>query len=349
MTDIRKGRFSSQGHGRISGALNDFYSLADGKGNEHMLVRILYSMRSVILVISFQSAIIAGLLSLLYGMFRLLPFLLVLLAFVMLHAESNLLNDYFGFRRGHDTPDSPRRRYTLHPLADNILSNGQMLILIAGLGAVLLAIASYFILLLGAGAFLLVTFGSVALLSYDAFPVTLKSIGLGELASFVVWGPLMIGGGFYVITGTETYGALLASIPYGLGVMSILVGKHLDQEAFDRNIGQRTLPVLIGSSVTRYLLIAILVLMYAIPVFSVFIGLLPLASLVILLNWGRLSGAVRRIRKERPDTPPDGYIGWPLWYHRACLRHEKYFGWLFISGLLLALLMTAVHIPSFIH
>lgn len=72
----------------ISGALNDFYSRTDGKENEQMLIRVLYSMRSVILVISFQLAIIAGLLSLLYGMFRLLLFLLVLLAFVMLHAKA---------------------------------------------------------------------------------------------------------------------------------------------------------------------------------------------------------------------------------------------------------------------
>jgi 1,4-dihydroxy-2-naphthoate octaprenyltransferase len=349
LTGIRKGNLSTQGHSRISSALNDFYSRSDGRENEHKLISVLYSMRSVILVISLQSAIIAGLLSLLYGKFRLVPFLLVLLAFVMLHAESNLLNDYFGFRRGHDTPDSPRRRYTLHPLADNILSDGQMLSLISVLGAILLAVASYFILLLGTGALLLVTFGSVALLSYDAFPVTLKSVGLGEFASFLVWGPLMIGGGFYVITGTETYGALLASIPYGLGVMSILVGKHLDQESFDRNIGQRTLPVLIGNGGTRYLLLTILVLMYAVPLLSVAISVLPLTSLVILLNWNNLDGAVRRVRTERPGTPPDGYIGWPLWYHRACLRHEKYFGWLFIAGLLLAVIMIAVHILPFMH
>ncbi|MBX8632601.1 MAG: hypothetical protein J9259_08845 [Thermoplasmata archaeon YP2-bin.285] len=130
-----------------------------------------------------------------------------------------------------------------------------MLTLKVRLRAILFAIASYFILPLGPCAFLLVTFSSVVLLSYDAFTVTRKSIGLDELASFIVCGPLMMGGGFYAITGTEIYGALLASIPYGLGMMSILVGKYLDQEVFDRKIGQSTLPVLLfESDCTHYLL-----------------------------------------------------------------------------------------------
>ncbi len=53
-------------------------------------------------------------------------------------------------------------------------------------------------------------------------------------------------GDYYVITGHFTTAALLASIPYGLGVMSTLVGKHIDQRAFDSGQHQRTLPALLG-------------------------------------------------------------------------------------------------------
>jgi 1,4-dihydroxy-2-naphthoate octaprenyltransferase len=34
-----------------------------------------------------------------------------------------------------------------------------------------------------------------------------------------------------------------------------------------------------------------------------------------------------------PAEPPSGYVGWPLWYHRVCLVHNRAFGWLFILGL----------------
>jgi 1,4-dihydroxy-2-naphthoate octaprenyltransferase len=37
--------------------------------------------------------------------------------------------------------------------------------------------------------------------------------------------------------------------------------------------------------------------------------------------------------EPRPPKPPEGYVGWPLWYHRACLVHNRLFGWLYILGL----------------
>src|SRR5882672_20340 len=68
--------------------------------------KFLYSARSVILVISAQAAIIAGLLALADRRFDALAFVLVLAGFVSAHMISNLSNDYFGYKRGHDTPDS---------------------------------------------------------------------------------------------------------------------------------------------------------------------------------------------------------------------------------------------------
>src|SRR5213596_1554664 len=83
--------------------------------------KFLYSARSVVLVISAQAAIIAGLLAVAGGRFDASHFVLVLVGFVAAHMISNLSNDYFGYRRGHDTPDSPRMRYTVHPLASGVL------------------------------------------------------------------------------------------------------------------------------------------------------------------------------------------------------------------------------------
>ena len=53
------------------------------------------------------------------------------------------------------------------------------------------------------------------LYAYDAAPRALKELGLGEVAAFVVWGPLMIAGGYYVITGRWSGAAWAASVPPG--------------------------------------------------------------------------------------------------------------------------------------
>src|SRR5262249_52687067 len=93
--------------------------------------KFLYSARSVILVISAQAAIIAARLAITDRRFDALAFVLVLVGFVVAHMISNLSNDYFGYRHGHDTPDSPRMRYTVHPLASGVL---EPRVLVTGLG-----------------------------------------------------------------------------------------------------------------------------------------------------------------------------------------------------------------------
>src|SRR3954449_1137133 len=105
------------------GAFTGFYP-AQAAEFSHLdpVTRFLYAARSVILVISAQAALIAGLLAATDRRFRTVPFLLVLLGYLVLHAVSNLSNDYFGYRRGHDTADSPRRRYTLHPIASGAVT-----------------------------------------------------------------------------------------------------------------------------------------------------------------------------------------------------------------------------------
>ncbi|MGA7021059.1 MAG: prenyltransferase, partial [Pseudolabrys sp.] len=208
--------------------------------------RFLYAARSVILVISAQAAVIAGLLAINAGLFDLTNFICVLVGFVVAHMISNLSNDYFGFRHGHDTPDSPRMRYTVHPLSGGVLDRRTLITGLGLLAFVGLGIAAYFFAEHGLMAAAFFIAGVSLLFLYDAGPAPLKTIGFGELAVLLVWGPIMIGGGFAMITGQLSTNVMLASLPYGLGVMTILVGKHIDQIDFDSGRNIHTLPVVIG-------------------------------------------------------------------------------------------------------
>jgi 1,4-dihydroxy-2-naphthoate octaprenyltransferase len=323
-------------HGAFAwiGAFTGFYpATATDIADFGPVTSFLYAARSVILVISAQAALIAGLLSATDRRFESVPFVLMAVAFVVLHAISNLSNDYFGYRRGHDTPDSPRRRYTLHPVASGAFTMRFLVIGLSVLLTVAAAIGIYFIALRGWGALWLEVGGAALLWAYDAAPRALKELGLGEIAAFVVWGPLMIGGGYYVITGTWSGMAFLASVPYGLGVASILIGKHIDQRAFDSGQGQRTLPVLLGASVSRRLTIGVVLAMYATIAVAIGVSALTLAAVIVLLAAPRALRAVRVLARPTPSAPPPGYVGWPLWFHRVCLVHNRAFGWLFIVGL----------------
>jgi 1,4-dihydroxy-2-naphthoate polyprenyltransferase len=316
------------------GAFTGFYPAEAAEFSDlDPVTRFLYASRSVILVISAQSAVIAGLLALTDQRLHVLPFVLVLLGYVVLHAISNLSNDYFGYRRGHDTADSPRRRYTLHPIASGAVTPRLLAGGLAVLAVLALGIAGYFIALRGWPALLLTIVGAVLLYAYDAAPRALKELGLGEVAAFVVWGPLMIGGGYYVITGQFSGAAYLASVPAGLGVASILIGKHIDQRFFDASQDQRTLPVLLGERGARTLNQLAVLGMYLVTAVAVLAGALSPFTLIVVLALPRAARALRVMARPAPEQPPAGYVGWPLWYHRVCLVHNRLFGWLFILGL----------------
>ncbi|HKJ93908.1 MAG TPA: prenyltransferase [Longimicrobiales bacterium] len=308
------------------------------------VARFLYSARSVILVISFQAGLLAGLLALTAHRFEALPFALVLLGFLVLHAISNLSNDYFGVRRGHDTPDSPRRRYTVHPILSGAVSSRLLVTGLLVLTAGAVAIGIYFIRLRGAPAIYLAVAGALLLLAYDASPRALKEIGLGEVAAFIVWGPLMVAGGYWMIAGQPSTAALVASIPYGLGVMSILVGKHIDQRMFDASHHTRTLPVVLGERWARLLNRAAVIGMYVVIAAGVGTGVLSPFALVVLLALPRAWKAVAVMAAPTPDGPPPGYVGWPLWYHRFCLVHNRAFGWLYVLGLALGAVFPGIRI-----
>lgn len=316
------------------GALTGFYKpgVADIPSPDRVAL-FLYSARSVILVISAQAAVIAGLMAADVGRFDWRYFIGVLVGFVVAHMISNLSNDYFGFVRGHDKPDSPRIRYTVHPLASGVLDRRTLIGGLALLAVIGLGITGYFIVARGWMAVAFAAAGILLLFWYDAAPTPLKSIGLGELAVLLVWGPLMIGGGFAMIAGQVSVPVMLASLPYGLGVMSILVGKHVDQIDFDSREGINTLPVLIGERSARTLNIAAIGAIYVIIAALIAFGWLTPFAAVTAFAIPRAARAVMILRQPRPEAPPPGYVGWPLWYHRACLAHSRVFGRAFIGGL----------------
>lgn len=316
------------------GAFTGFYRpAADEVRRLDPVSKFLYAARSIILVISAQAALIAGLFALADRKFDILAFALVLVGLVVAHMVSNLSNDWVGWKRGHDTPDSPRMRYTVHPLAGGtieprVIVGGLIVLAIIGL-----SICAWFIAQRGWTAAGFAAAGIALMWWYDAAPVPLKSIGLGEVATLIVWGPLMIGGSHAMITGTVSADVMWASVPYGLGVMTILVGKHIDQMEFDTGKDIRTLPVVLGEARARSLNVVLLGAMYAVILVLVALGHLTPFALAVLAAAPLGARAMATLRAPRPASAPAGYVGWPLWFHRACLVHNRRFGWLYIAGL----------------
>ena len=64
-----------------------------------------------------------------------------------------------------------------------------------------------------------------------------------------------------------------------------------------------------------------------------------------MLVVGRAAAAALVLRfysKPKPEEPPEGYRGWPLWFVAIAFIHNRRFGLLFVAGLALQLAAEAV-------
>src|SRR6185312_9467964 len=95
----------------------------------------------------------------------------------------------------------------------------------------------------------------------------------------------------------------------------------------------RTLPVLLGERRARLLNQSVLVAMYVVIVIAVIMHALTPFALLVVFAAPRAMRALRVLSRPAPAEAPAGYVGWPLWYHRMCLVHNRAFGWLYIAGI----------------
>jgi len=323
-----------------------------------VISRWLIITRAAVLVMTLTSAIIAGLLTAIagHGLFIGWRFALVIIGLVFAHAANNLINDLTDFSRGVDKDNYFRTQYGPQALESGLMTKRQFYKYISVTGAIAMT----------AGLTLIFTQASttpgnpwitVALMAAGAVFVLFytwpfKYIGLGELAVFLVWGPLMIGGGFYAISGVWSWGAVAASIPYSLATVTVIFGKHIDKRMEDAAKHIRTLPVLLGETVSRYLVLAMMALQYVLPVVLIFVAPRYFSWIILLvfITPFLLKKEERRMilhiyMHPRPtEAPAEAKDFWPLWYVAAAMIHTRLYGGIFVLAMILqTIFWTLIH------
>jgi len=293
----------------------------------------LISVRAAVLIMTFLSAAIAGILAIQDGSFHFGRWLLLTIGLVMAHATNNLLNDYTDYRRGVDQDNYYRSQYGPQVLVHELMTQRQLLTYAAVTGLIALAAGLVLIILQGGLTWILLALGAFFVLFYT-WP--LKYIGLGEIAVLIVWGPLMIGGGYYVITGNWEWNVILASLPYALGVTGVIFGKHIDKFEMDKEKKIYTLPVILGEKISRFTALGMIFLQYVMVVYLVIIGFFTPLMLIIFFSIPVLIQIIPIFRQPKPEEKPEDYPDvWPNYFVAAAFVHNRRFGMLFLLGLIL--------------
>jgi 1,4-dihydroxy-2-naphthoate polyprenyltransferase len=173
----------------------------------------------------------------------------------------------------------------------------------------------------------------------------LKYFGLGEISVVLVWGPLMVGGAYFVTSyGHWNTWIILISLVYALGPTTVLLGKHTDKLEQDKAKKVHTLPVIIGEKASRYIVIALFLLQYVFVGLLVYAGQLGPAMLVVLLSIPKLIKTLKVYMKPRPQVAPEGAEGsnWPLYLVSHAFEFNRRFGLLFLLGLVLDLIINKI-------
>jgi 1,4-dihydroxy-2-naphthoate octaprenyltransferase len=303
--------------------------------------RWLVSTRAAVLIMTFISAAVAGLLALKAGQFNLGRWALLAVGLIFAHATNNLLNDLTDYRRGVDKDNYFRTQYGPQPVQQGLMTIRELMVYAAVTGAIALVAGLPLVIQGGWLAFGLLLAGAFFVLFYT-WP--LKYIGLGEIAVILVWGPLMIGGGYFVITGQWSWNVVIASLPYALGPTTVIFGKHIDKLAQDKAKGIHTLPVLLGETAARYTAIALMALQYLAVIYLVITGFFSPVMLVVLFALFRFVPVVRMFLAPRPAEAPAGYPPdtWPLWFVAGAFGHNRSFGLWFLVGLIFDLLLAVL-------
>jgi len=264
---------------------------------------------------------------------------LAVVGLVVSHAANNLINDYFDMEAGIDTDEYVRALYAPHPVLSGWLTKAQLRNAIIVLNVIDFAILVALVVARGPLVAVFALSGLFISVFYVAPPISLKKRGLGEPGVFLTWGPLMIGGTYFVATGTIPGWVWVASLPYAILVTTVLFGKHIDKIVPDSERHIRTLPVILGERRARAVASGLMIAFYPIVIGSVLVGWIgPWVALVILAI-PRLIEVLGQFSQPKPETPPNAYVGWPLWFVGGAFIHTRRAGAMLILGLILNVIL----------
>jgi 1,4-dihydroxy-2-naphthoate octaprenyltransferase len=164
---------------------------------------------------------------------------------------------------------------------------------------------------------------------------------------FLIWGPIMIAGVYFVLSGVWSWNVVLAGVPYGLGVVSINMAKHIDKLEDDKSRGVGTFPVRVGETFARRVDQFAIVMIYVVIAYLVLVP--RYFTPVLLITFIALKDAWKALKvlnQPKPDQPPEEWPGWPTWFSAFTFLHNRNFGGLLVLTLIIDALLR-VFFPSF--
>lgn len=251
------------------------------------------------LVMTFVSTCFAGILAYASESFSLPLFLLVMVGLLIAHIAANMANDWYDVKHGVDE-NAPTAQYRPHPLLFGDVNKGTYKIVVFSLYIIGFIIGLYFTWLRGLPIMVFIALGALFGIFYTADPVLLKHRSVGEISVFLAFGPLMVGGAYYALTGIFSWRPMIASTPIGLLVALVLLANNIRDKDFDATVGISTITTKkdVNQGVLYYKVL--LASTYIVTIALIINGILALFSLITFLT---IIEAMKIMKTFEQDIP----------------------------------------------
>lgn len=254
---------------------------------------------------------------------------LTVLGGVLLHTGTNLVNDAYDHLKGVDGAGAFGGSGVIQEglLSVDAVRRGGLICF--GLAAL---IGLYLVFRVGWG---IAAFGAAGLLLgylYTGGKGAYKYVALGELGVFTAMGILMVLGGYYVQTRRLDILPLLYSVPIGFLVVAILHANNFRDIEHDREVGIRTIPILLGRRACKVSYTALVVGSYVWIAGMVVAGAAPWTTLAVVLAAPTAVPVVKLILAA-PDDRADAALA-PV--DMLSAKHHMAFGVMLLAGVIAA-------------
>lgn len=215
--------------------------------------------------------------------FNLEFFLLILIGMILLHAGTNVINDYFDYKSGNDEVN----REFVRPFSggSRMIQLGLLTPLEVLFGALLLyasgiSIGLYLTWKVGLIVLLLGLIGAFSGFFYTAPLFNWASKGIGEALIGINFGALITLGAYYVQTGVFAVEPLVASIPVSFLISAVLYINEFPDYSADKAVGKDTLVVRLGRGKAVYGYVFMMLGAYGSIILGVLSGIMPVSTLI---------------------------------------------------------------------
>lgn len=253
--------------------------------NKNNFITLVGTMRPPFLVLTVSVVCLGAALASYQGFeWSLGLFLLVLIGALSAHIAVNMLNEYEDYKSGLD---SMTQRTPFSGGSGSLQSNESASQQVFNVGwafiGIVVILGLYFIYLRG---WALIPLGIIGLLVIALYtPKITKSPWLCLIAPGLAFGPLMVMGTYFVLTGEYNWLVLTISlVPFFLVNNLLLLNQFPDLDA-DKQVGRLNLLMLLGTQKSALIFNIFLLSSYAIIILMVVFGYLPAWALLGLLTF----------------------------------------------------------------